>query len=573
MISSFRQTSSALSWLIHIIKASKWSILLLTILQSLMAVFTTLYPIITLQVLNAVEQRNRLQFQHAILLFICFIICQLVIWYILALYSERVSFAIENRLKRFCLTAWLQRQHIYQSTLHTGELMNRLSSDIRTITDGCISIVPNLLSLIVRLIVTIVLLYLLLPQMAYIMIVGGLGMLVATTFIRQKIKQLHKAVNEKDGYVRSYLQEVFQNPIIIRSFGVEEDVFAHVNGLIEDHRAIFRQRLKLLTTSQLVISIVFNAAIIIGTTLASIRIMDQQMALGTYVAVAQLIGQLRGPLVSLTGFIPRYFTMIASVERLVDINPQADMTMDLLLSHEDYLPMPQAIVFDGVGFSYTDDEETALADFSLVIRRGEHLGIVGQSGGGKSTFLKLLIGVYQHQRGQISLVYPEGSKQISAEQLATYRHLFAYVPQSNALMSGTIREIVSFSDTSQQTNDERLRQALTVACAWEFVEQLPKGLDTSIKEAGEGVSGGQMQRLAIARAIFSDRPFLVLDEATSALDARTEEELLHNLQTMTDKTIILVTHRQQALNICDKIIDFNDMKGISHDTDTLISSL
>lgn len=566
MMTSIRKTRSALVWLVHIIKESKWSILVLTILQSLMAVFTTLYPIITLQVLNAVERADRQQFQTALYLFIAFTICQLIIWYILALYSERVSFAIENRLKGFVLEAWLQREHIYQFPLHTGELMNRVSSDVKTITDGCITIIPNLLSLIVRLVTTAVFLYLLLPQMALIMIVGGLVMLVATSLIRKKVKELHKAVNEKDGYVRSYLQEVFQNPILIRSFGVEKTVFQRVNNLIGEHRSIFRKRVKFLTSSQLLIGIVFNAAIIIGTTLASFKIMDQEMALGSYVAVAQLIAQMRGPLVNLTSFIPRYFTMIASVERLIDINPQADISTLFNSGDTEPLKTPDAISFEQVSFSYTDDEkDVALSQFSERIIRGQHLGIVGESGGGKSTFLKLLIGVYQAQEGQLQLAYGQDNVTVTADNLSAYRHLFAYVPQSSALMSGTIREIVAFADSSESYNDDKIKSALKAACAWEFVQKLSKGIDTSIKEAGEGISGGQMQRLAIARAIFSDRPFLVLDEATSALDAATEQALLVNLQTMTNKTIILVTHRHQALTICDRVIDFNELRGENDD--------
>lgn len=560
MISNIRQTRSSFAWLIHIIKDSKWAIVLLTLLHSTMAVLTTLYPMITLKVLNSVEARDSQQFQMALLLFVVFMVFQLVIWYCLALYSEHVSFTIENRIKQFCVNTWLKRLNIYKSSLHTGELMNRLYSDIRTITVGCITIIPTLLSLLVRLVTTIVFLYFLLPQMATIMILGGIVMMIATTLMRKKIKELHKKVNEKDGYVRSYLQEVFQNPILIRSFGVEEEVMTQANHLIGEHRQIFRKRVKILTSSQLVISIAFNVAIVIGTTLASMKIMNQSMAVGTYVAVAQLISQMREPLVNLTGFIPRYFTMVASVERLLELNPD-NLLLDDTQEATRTLGTPEAVTLSHIDFSYTDSsDDLTLANFSLTIPRGQHLGIVGESGGGKSTFLKVLIGIYAPHGGEIALEYDTHTVAVDSYNMAAYRQLFAYVPQSNALMSGTVREIVSFAARQEQKNDERLKQALEVACAWEFVESLPQGLDTPIKELGEGVSGGQMQRLAIARAIFSNRPFLVLDEATSALDVNTEKRLLHNLQTMTDKTIVLVTHRLEVLSICDKILDFNKVK-------------
>ena len=139
---------------------------------------------------------------------------------------------------------------------------------------------------------------------------------------------------------------------------------------------------------------------------------------------------------------------------------------------------------------------------------------------------------------------------------AGWRGLFSYVPQGNQLMSGTIRQVVTFADEADMKREAEIRRALTIACADQFINELPDGLDTQLGERGAGLSEGQMQRIAIARAIFSDRPILLLDEATSALDEETEAKLLDNLRSMTDKTVIIVTHRPAALDITDKIIHF-----------------
>jgi ATP-binding cassette subfamily B protein len=143
--------------------------------------------------------------------------------------------------------------------------------------------------------------------------------------------------------------------------------------------------------------------------------------------------------------------------------------------------------------------------------------------------------------------------------------LFAYVPQGNALMNGTIREVVSFADPDAAYDEARLKRALQIACAEEFVSELSDGADTLLGERGTGLSEGQMQRLSIARAIFSGSPVLLLDEATSALDADTEKQLLTNLRAMTDKTVVIVTHRPAALTICDRVLDFTENGVISHD--------
>ena len=141
---------------------------------------------------------------------------------------------------------------------------------------------------------------------------------------------------------------------------------------------------------------------------------------------------------------------------------------------------------------------------------------------------------------------------------SAYRRLFAYVPQGNYLMSGTIREIVAFAEPDAAADAERLRRALQIACAESFVSELDQGVETLLGERGAGLSEGQMQRIAIARAVFSESPILLLDEATSALDAETEKQLLENLRNMTDKTVVIVTHRPAALSICDRVYEFTE---------------
>ena len=162
--------------------------------------------------------------------------------------------------------------------------------------------------------------------------------------------------------------------------------------------------------------------------------------------------------------------------------------------------------------------------------------------------------IYLLDGGERYLTDTQGTKPLTAE----WHRLFAYVPQGNQLMSGTIREIVAFADKADMQNDERINRALQIACADDFVSELDGGIDTLLGERGTGLSEGQMQRIAIARAIFSESPILLLDEATSALDADTEKRLLQNLRRMTDKTVVIVTHRPAALEICDRVIDFTN---------------
>ena len=196
-----------------------------------------------------------------------------------------------------------------------------------------------------------------------------------------------------------------------------------------------------------------------------------------------------------------------------------------------------------------------LNDISVEIQKGEYVAFTGHSGCGKSTVLKLLMSIYRLDGGER---YVRDNKGGVEELNSKWHRLFAYVPQGNQLMSGTIRDVVSFADRSQSADDEKIMQALKIACADDFVCDLENGIDTLLGERGTGLSEGQMQRIAIARAVFSGSPIMLLDEATSALDELTEKRLLENLRSMTDKTVVIVTHRPAALDICDRVLEFKE---------------
>jgi ATP-binding cassette subfamily B protein len=196
-----------------------------------------------------------------------------------------------------------------------------------------------------------------------------------------------------------------------------------------------------------------------------------------------------------------------------------------------------------------------LKNISLMLKKGDYTAFTGHSGCGKSTILKLLMCIYKPDSGARVV---KGKRGETIELDASWHRLFAYVPQGNQLMSGTIREVIAFAEPSAMHDDARIRNALIIACADEFVDTLENGIDTVLGERGTGLSEGQMQRIAIARALFSESPILLLDEATSALDEQTEKKVLENLRRMTDKTVIIVTHRPAALDICDRILQFTE---------------
>ena len=300
------------------------------------------------------------------------------------------------------------------------------------------------------------------------------------------------------------------------------------------------------------------------------------ISFGTLTAITQLITQIQTPFANITGYLPRYYAMLASAERLMEAEAfdSDDVTAKPLEEVSSFYENElQSIGLKGASFTYYPASEdmgalsknempVVLHGLSLEIQKGETVAFTGHSGCGKSTALKLLMCVYQPDSGERFFTDKSDNR---GDLSSAYRRLFAYVPQGNYLMSGTIREVVSFAVPEVACDTERLAVALRISCAEEFVSELDDGVDTLLGERGTGLSEGQMQRLAIARAIFSGSPILLLDEATSALDEETERHLLENLRSMTDKTVVIVAHRPAALTICDRVLDFTENGVICHD--------
>ena len=278
-----------------------------------------------------------------------------------------------------------------------------------------------------------------------------------------------------------------------------------------------------------------------------------------------MIGQLQSPFANLTGFFPQYYGMLASAERIREIEEYpvdqicgAKKTAEQI--QEFYRKKLKSLVLKDAKFSYisseSDQKDTrpvVLEHINLEIQRGVYVALTGPSGCGKSTLLKVLMCLYHLDQGEYQLKVETETQPMTSK----WRSLFAYVPQGNALMSGTIREVVTFGMQTDKS-EERIWHAIQIAEARDFVMKLPQGLDTFLGERGAGLSEGQMQRIAIARAIYANRPVLVLDESTSALDEETEKKVLSNLREMTEKTVLIVTHRKAALEICDMELRFSE---------------
>ncbi|MGN0476954.1 MAG: ABC transporter ATP-binding protein, partial [Ruminococcus sp.] len=290
------------------------------------------------------------------------------------------------------------------------------------------------------------------------------------------------------------------------------------------------------------------------------NIVQGNITYGVLTEVISLITQIQGPISGLTGIFPTYFAATASAERIMEIEnlPNEkkinDNNLDVKKTYDNLV----SIDFENITFSY--DRDVILDNTSLSINKGDFVAIMGITGIGKSTLMKLLMSVFPIDGGSIYMTLNNGEKMYVDKNL---RRMFAYVPQGNFLLSGTIRENLTF--VAPNATDEDIYRCLDLACA-DFMNDLPKGLETRLGERGVGLSEGQIQRLAIARALLTEAPILLLDECTSALDEETEKKLLTNLKMLKNKTCIIITHKKAALSICNKEVIIRDKKIVVKET-------
>ena len=287
---------------------------------------------------------------------------------------------------------------------------------------------------------------------------------------------------------------------------------------------------------------------------SGVKLCTGSMSFGTLTAIMQLISQVQAPFTSLSGIVPQYYSMIASAERIIEIeNLSTSKSLnDKNINTEKVYSEMQELRFDNVSFGYGRDSVIENADFT--IKKNDFTVISGISGIGKSTLFKLLVGVVPPDSGRIYIKCGDNEYGIDKYM----RGLFAYVPQGNMLFSGTIRDNIRFVNSS--AGETEIMRAAEISCADKFINELPDGLDTVLLENGHGLSEGQIQRLAIARAVLSDAPILLLDEATSALDEKTEKQVLSNIRELKNKTCVIISHKAAAFEICDTELRIADKK-------------
>ena len=464
------------------------------------------------------------------------------------LLSAKTGAELLRDLRTMVLRRLLHKQYAELDGFHSGELVNRMFSDVGIVRNGIMEAVPAIVSMAVGFAGAAVLLIRMDWRFILLMLAGGLLGLILIAAFHKPMTSRHKAAQESEGRLHAALQELLENLRLVKASGSEK----RMEGRTEDRQQAFlaaQLRKGCFSVSMNnSISLVFQLSWLFCMLWGCYGIYCGRLTYGMLAAILQLLGQIQGPFSKAAGVADQLYGTISSAERLKEL---LDLPEEEPVPADDSVPDREfrEIRLCGVDFSYGRRAEPVLKQVNLTIRAGEFAAVTGASGSGKSTLFQLLLGIYQPVGGELKFCFADGKEMAVSRST---RGLFAYVPQGNTLFSGTLREnLTMFTDSA---SDEEILQAARLACLDRFLAELSDGLDTVIGERGIGLSEGQAQRVAVARALLSRAPILLLDECTSALDEKTETELLRNIASLRGKTCLIVTHRRAALEICNSRI-------------------
>lgn len=451
----------------------------------------------------------------------------------------------KNDLRRRLFDSLMHIRNESVARLHSGDLLNRLLEDVRVVSSAFAVSVPSLVGTAFQLIAALAYFVILDWRLAALIVIIVPGGIFIGKYITRRIRNLTSDIRKSDASVQAHLQESVQHLSLLQSLEYTDVSTSELEGLQSSLYGNELKRVKFSVTSRLFIGLAMQAGQVVTFLWGAFGISTGAITYGMMTAFLQLVGQVQRPVVELSSKLPSLIHSSASIDRLLEIEnlPHEDVQNPILLEGVVGVRLTE------VSFAYPDSEKDVLEQFSFDFTPGSRTAIVGPTGAGKSTLIRILLSFLPPQKGTVEL-YAAGGNSVAAGP--STRCNLVYVPQGNSLLSGTIRENLLMGNPG--ASDAQLESALRTAAA-DFVFTLPAGLETQCFESGGGLSEGQAQRIAIARALLRPGTVLLLDEFSSALDAETEILLLERLtSSLPDHTMIFITHREKIIDYCTSVL-------------------
>lgn len=537
--------TKTIKWIFNKTKAIRLNFIWLNVINIIYS-FLSIYSIlISKNLIDAATNGNSSELKTYILQLILVALIAIALRAILSSIDAVTRAKLEISFKQDILENILKRNYEKITKFHSGDLMTRIISDVDIIIDTLVSLIPNILSMLTSLICAIVLLFQISQQFVGMLLLGGIILFIVINLFKPYLKGIHKKVQEASSNVRLFFKEVFENILVIKIFQAENPILEKGHELQNKKYNIQMKQRTLAIASGTGLNTIFQVVYIYALVWSAYHLFMKSITVGGLTSIVQLVTQIQAPIISLSRCFQNVFHMFGSAERIMELENIEKDTIITEIDKNKLYDNLDSIVVENVDFTYRNKK--IFKQINLKVTKGENIVIYGESGIGKSTLLKLILGIIKNDSGRIYFKLKDGSEQpINVDT----RNMFSYVPQGKLILSGTIRENITF--VNPNISDSALEKALEVSCCKSFLNQLEEGLDTKIGERGKGLSEGQLQRIAIARAIASNAPILILDEITSSLDSKTEEEVINNIRNLKNITCIIVTHRNSVSKLCDK---------------------
>ena len=547
---TFKEFVDDWKWIFSYSKKYRWIVVFYAItgiLGSTMSIGTAYIGRI---MINIIVEKQQDKLWILIAAMIGSLILSLVLSSVNSYISARISIYVNNDIQADIFERIMDARWKELSSYPSGDLLNRFNGDVGTIASNAIGWIPNLLVNIYSFIVTFIVLWRMDIGMAIIAFISAPFLLGLSRFILRKMKEYRKRVLELNSKMMSFEVETFYNFEMIKSFGIFGYYSRKLKGWQQKYKEFNLDYNKFQIKSNILLTLVSTIVSSTAFAYCLYRLWTGQILYGDMTFFLQQRSALSSRFNSLVGTIPGMINSAVSAHRvreLLDL-PREEHDPDRVTYMEERTGQGIKVHVNDVTFGY-DERANVYEHSDLHVSSGEIVAIMTESSGGKTTLIRLLLGMLEPNSGKVTLQSGSGEEFPVNSDL---RRFFSYVPQGNTMFSGTIAENMRM--VNEDATDEEVIEALKTACAWDFIKQLPEGINSTLGERGRGLSEGQAQRISIARALLRGAPILLLDEATSALDRETEEQVLHNIMSShPDRLIILSTHRPAALRLCRRI--------------------
>ena len=452
----------------------------------------------------------------------------------------------QNRMQQRMLDRILRSEWHGREKRHSGDVLNRLEFDVNNVVGFLTETIPNTISVIALFAGSFFYLFSMDPLLAALIVVMLPLFIMTSKIYVGHMRKLTREVRNSDSRVQSVLQETIQHRMLIKTMEKDEAMVDKLEGMQSELRHNVVRRTRFSVLSNLILNFGFALGYLVAFLWSALRMSASTLTFGGMTAFLQLVAKIQGPARNLTKLVPAFVSVFTAAERLMELeeNPLEEQGEPIDMSDREG---GVGIRISDVSYAYDDADGRVIDHLSFDFRPNTCTAILGETGAGKTTLIRLILALMRPTSGHVYIYNREKQTDMSPRM----RCNIVYVPQGNTLLSGTIRDNLRMGRLD--ATDQEMMQALQTACAG-FVSGLPHGLDTSCSEAGGGLSEGQAQRIAIARALLRTGSVMIFDEATSALDPDTERQLLANLLKDHRHTIIFITHRPAVVDYCDQVL-------------------